>query len=160
MIHFFPCLRERIDTGKTCEEIYGILNSVTDSRKFIWIPNAEFTGTVSPTGFRIIFYSGFRNSFSPLLAGTVSKKEEGSVIEIVLQLHLAVRIFITVWSGGVFLFFLLGVLNVLADFVDGSKGVILILISTVMIAGSQLMMRVCFYGPARMAIERLRELLC
>lgn len=158
-IHLFPYMEEQIDSGKTREEIYMILNSVTDSRKFIWFPNAEFSGKVSPFHFAITPVTGYRNSFLPLLTGTISAKEVGSVVDIVLQIHIAVRIFITVWTSGIFLFFLLGVLDVFMNFIDGSGGMILILLSTVMIAFSQLMMRLCFYRPAREALERLKELI-
>lgn len=159
MIHLFPYMEKQINSGKTCEEICLILNSVTDSGRFIWFPNAEFTGTVSPFCFaispRYTYYSPL-----PVLTGTVSEKESGSVIDIVSQLHIATRIFMAVWNCGVFLFFLLGVLDVFMDIIDGSGGIILILFPTVMIAISQLVMRVSFYRGTRKAFARLRELLC
>lgn len=159
-IHLFPYGEEQIISGKTGEEIYTILNSVTDSRKFIWFPNAEFTGKVSPFCFTITpARKGYRNSFLPCLTGTISERAEGSVVDIVLQIHIGVRIFMTIWSSGVFLFFLCGVLDVFMGFIDGSEGKILILIPAVMIALSQLMMRLCFYCLARRALERLNELI-
>lgn len=160
MMHIFPYLREQINSGKTREEIYRILDSVTDSRKFIWFPNAEFSGKVSSFYFTIRPEFGYRNSFAPVLTGTMTEKKEGTMIDIVLQLHIFVRMFIVIWSGGLFLFFLFGVLGVYMDIIDGTGGIILILVPIGMITASQIIMRFGFYSSARKAQKRLRELIC
>lgn len=159
MIRFFPYLREQIDSGKTREEIYRILDSVTDSRKFILFPNAEFVGKVFPFQFTIYHRcSNFsKNSFFPVLAGTIIERKERTVIDIVLQVNMAGRIFIALWSGGLFCFFLAGLLAV---FTDGTKGMLLVLAPIGMIAFGQMLMRFGFYGPARKALKRLRDLIC
>ena len=62
---------------------------------------SDFTyeGTVSESGFeisRIIFY---RNSFLPVITGTVRKQAFGTEIDLTLRLNLAVLIFGFIWMG-------------------------------------------------------------
>lgn len=160
MIRVFPYLREQINSEKTREEIYRILYSVTDSGKIILSTSAEFSGKVSPSHFTIRPECGYRNSFAPVLTGTMTEEKEGTMIDIVLQLHIFVRMFITVWSGGLFLFSLFGVLGVFMDFIDRTGGITLILVPIGMITAGQIITRLGFYGSARKALKRLRELIC
>ena len=71
MIHIFPHLEYSIDSTKTPEDIYTILNSVTAPKKmlFHYPDNIEFMGEVNPSDFKIVIKPKpyVKNSFIPVI---------------------------------------------------------------------------------------------
>lgn len=157
MIHILPYLEERISSGKTPEDIYTILRSVTDSRKMVVFPEAEFIGQVNPFDFRICPRIIGRNSFRPILTGSILQKEEGTIIEITLQMHSFTCVLMSIWIGMLCFFLVCGIPVV---FAGGQEGIILILTMLGFLIFSQTLMRCSFYGLAGKALKRLKELLC
>lgn len=157
MIHLWPYLEEQIDSGKTLRDIRMILQSVTDSRKIAFSVNNEFFGQVYPLGFRITPRLNYRNSFVPVLTGKMTEKEEGTTVEIILQIHILTRIFLTVWNGIACIIFLCAIL---ALFTGGPEQISIMIVSVGLLLFGQVFPRCGFYGPAKKALERLKELLC
>lgn len=157
MIHLLPHIEEQIDSEKTPEDICMILQSVTDTRKAGLFINNEFFGQVYPLGFRITPRLNYRNSFVPVLTGNMTEKEGGTTIEIVLQMHIFTRIFLIVWNVMAWFIFLR---SIPAVFTGGLEQISIILVPLGFIIFGQVFPRFCFYGPAKKALERLKELLC
>ena len=158
MLHFFPYLREQIFSRRTREDICMILQSVTDSRKFLLHTDAEYTGQIYPSHFKICPGKNYnRNSFLPVITGTVTEREEGCAVDIVMRLHMFVCLFMAVWFGGLFLFLLLVLLDVI---IKGFDDMLFIVFPIFMIICAQIIMRRGFYGPARKALVELKELIC
>lgn len=157
MIHILPYLEEQINSEKAPEEVYAILNSITDSRKIVIFSEAEFIGQVNPFDFRIYPWDKSRNSFRPVLTGNITRREERTTIDIILQMHMVSRIFMGIWLGMLCFVFLSGIPVI---FAGGREGITLILTLLGFVIFSQTLMRCCFYGPAGKALKRLKELLC
>ena len=157
MIHLWPYLEEQIDSGKTLRDIRMILQSVTDSRKIAFSVNNEFFGQVYPLGFRITPRLNYRNSFVPLVTGKMTEKEGGTTVEITLQMHILTRVFLTVWNGIACIIFLC---TILALFAGGLEQIFIFIVSICLLILGQVFPRCGFYGPAKKALERLKELLC
>lgn len=158
MLHFFPYLREQISSGKSREDIYMILYSALEQRKLFLSLDVECAGEVYPAHFKIrLRKKYYRNSFVPVITGTVTEKEEGCVIDAVMQIDIAVRIGMLVWFG-----FLLVVFSALfiSCFISGFDNMRFLAVPFFMMVCGQIMMRCCFYGPARKALEELREWIC
>lgn len=153
MIHLLPYLEEQINSKKTPEVIYMILQSITGSVKGALSVNAEFIGQVHPFDFRIVPNFKYKNSFLPIITGKITESDEGSTIDIVLRMHIFIRIFLTLWFGIVYFCFLCGIFALFA----GEVTLVLALLGFIIF--SQVLMRCGFYGPAKKAIKRLKELL-
>ena len=160
MIHIFPRLEYSIDSTKSPENIYTILNSVTAPKKmlFSYPDNIEFIGEVNPSGFKIVSKPKpyVRNSFIPVILGTIRTGRGLIVIDIKMRLYLFVQIFLTIWFGGAGLGVLAGLLAV---FTEGMNGVPILFATIALFAFGEALARIGFYFPAKNAIKRLEELL-
>ena len=160
MIHIFPRLEYSIDSTKSPENIYTILNSVTAPKKmlFSYPDNIEFIGEVNPSGFKIVSKPKpyVRNSFIPVIVGTIRTERGQTVIDIKMRLYLFVQIFLTIWFGGAGLGVLAGLLVV---FTEGMSGVSVLFATVAFFAFGQGLARTGFYFPAKNARRRLEELL-
>ncbi|MCM1254388.1 MAG: hypothetical protein NC321_16335 [Clostridium sp.] len=171
MIHILPRLEYNINSTKTPEDINAILNSVTVPGKDMPCDfrDAEFVGEVNPYDFKIIkkdsiykssIYKGniyIKNSFKPVISGTIRTENGMSVIIIKMRLYLFVRISSVFWFGGVGIVVILSGLN--AFLIDGIKGALMFVSSAAMFAVGEALVRIGFYLPAKKAIKRLEELL-
>lgn len=158
MLHFFPYLREQISSGKSREDIYMILYPALEQRKLFLSLDVECAGEVYPAHFKIrLRKKYYRNSFVPVITGTVTEKEEGCVIDAVMQIDIAVRIGMLVWFG--FLLLLSSALFI-SCFISGFDNMRFLAVPFFMMVCAQIMMRCCFYGPARRVLEELREWIC
>jgi hypothetical protein len=60
----------------------------------------DFEGVVSRTNFKIMRIIHYRNSFLPIIVGTLQPRLEGGTrVEITMRLHRAVAIFMAMWEG-------------------------------------------------------------
>ena len=157
MIHILPHLEYSINSTKSPEDIYTILNSVTEpwGISFLDTRDAEFIGEVNPSDFRIVIYRkiGFKNDFRPVIEGTIRTERGMTVIDIKMRLKLSVLIPFTILFGGCILDGLFTV------FTKGIDGVPMLLGAVVIFAFVQVIARPAFYFPAERAIETLEELL-
>ena len=93
----------------------------------------------------------------PDITGTVTEKEDGSVIDVVMQMSIYVRIFMMAWNGGLFLYFLI---VLLAVFFNGFDDMRFLVWPFFMMTGGQYVMRHGFNDPAQRALKELKELIC
>ena len=172
MIHIFPRLEYSIDSTKSPEDIYTILNSVTAPKKMLFSylsypDNIEFIGEVNSSDFKIVSKPKpyVRNSFTPVILGTIRAAKGLTVIDIRMRLYLFVQVFETIWYGGAGITLLVGLFAAFAE-VAGRTGTKLTVFSLAVIfyavvfwGFGQALTRIGFYFPAKRAIERLDELL-
>ena len=154
-----PSLDCRLQTERTAGEIGVILKSVTISgnRSFTASRQGEFTGNIDDTEFRLVSNSRNRNSFLPVIKGKLLTNGNKTEICIRMRMHPLVSAFMVVWMWGVLFFFLAGVLQI---FAEGFCSTLPVLGSTAfMMTFAQILMRVCFYLPAKKSMQRIKELL-
>ncbi len=162
MLHILPRIEYSINSTKSPEEIYTIMNSVTVPREEIFCESrdVEFTGEVNPSDFKIIeevvgrFY--IKNDFKPVIVGNIRTESGMSVIDIKVRLRLPVQIFLTIWFGGVVISFLGGLIAVITK---GMDGVSMIFGSVAFFVFAQVLVRIGFYFPAKYTMKKLEELL-
>ena len=157
MIHIFPHLEYSIDSTKTSEDIYEILNSVTIPWGMVFPLSygVMFVGEVNLSDFELVIYDkfGFRNGFRPVIEGTISTESELTVIDIKMRLRLSVLILFIITFGGCFLDGLFTV------FTKGIDGVPMLIGAAAIFAFVQVIVRPVFHFSAKRAIKRLEELL-
>lgn len=65
----------------------------------------DFEGTINGKSFSIQRIIEYRNSFVPQIRGVVSQDLKGTKIEVTMQLHVVIMIFLSIWCTGVGLAF-------------------------------------------------------
>ena len=155
MLHFFPYLREQISSRRSREDICMILYSALGQRRLFLSLNVEYTGEVYPSYFKIRpkEYKG-DDSFLPDITGTVTEKEDGTVIDVVMQMSIYVRIFMMVWNGFLVFYFFIVL------FFKGFDDMLFLVWPFFMMLVGQYIMRHGFNDPARRAMKELKELIC
>jgi len=104
IMKIYPKDTFEIDTTMSAAEIYVVLDAVVEPPKwFRWrsADNKMFQGEFSTDGFKIMRIIRYRNSFLPVIEGTVTPTLSGSRIAVTLRLHRFVGIFMLSWLGGV-----------------------------------------------------------
>ena len=150
-----PSLDETIVSKMSMEEICEALGAVTVPRKEHRYGDrrGEFIGEVDTAGFKVVSNISYRNSFLPIIQGSVRAEGSRSVITIKMRMHWFVSVFSAIWLGFVTLFMLAVVLMLVveSDFslLCGSGGMMLF---------GQLLIRGGFYIPAKKALKRMKEL--
>lgn len=154
-----PSLDVRLQTDRTAEEIGGILKSVTilRNRSFTVPRQREFIGNIDDSEFRLVSRISNRNSFLPVIKGKLQANGNKTEVCIQMRMHPLASVFMIFWMCGVLFFFLTGILQI---FAEGFGSALPVLGSTVlMMTFAQILMRVCFYLPAKKALQRIKELL-
>ncbi|MCK4667838.1 hypothetical protein KAU33_13860 [Candidatus Dependentiae bacterium] len=64
-------------------------------------PNKPYTGKIEGNTFKMFRNIRYSNSFLPRITGEIKKDIQGTRIEVKMQLHIFVLIFISLWMGGV-----------------------------------------------------------
>ena len=149
MLHLFPYLEGRIDSGQTPESLYMVLKAVTGS-------GGEFIGQIHPLGFRIMPKAHWRNSFLPIATGDIRENEGRVTVAVTFRMHILTRIFLAFWFGLSGFGLLCGIP---AAITIGLKGTAFILTPLGFMALGWVFIGCCFYGPARKALKRLEKLL-
>jgi hypothetical protein len=103
MFFGLPYRKLTIDSPLNKTEIISRLaNSVSDSRRNwqLWETRAEiFEGNLSESRFQIKRIIRYRNSFLPIINGTLEPHENGTKILITMKLHPLVLVFLLVWMS-------------------------------------------------------------
>ena len=97
-------MRFMIETKKSKDEILQIIGDNTHIRTSVFgfsEGNTYFEGKVSENSFKIFRCIHYRNSFLPLIIGTIEAHEYGSTINIRMRMAISVIIFLVVWFTGV-----------------------------------------------------------
>lgn len=155
----FPSYDCSFESNKNPEEIYTILKSVVEPQKsyFFHVERAEFIGEVSSRGFKIYKNIGYRNSFLPVIRGSVEVRENKTEVVIKMRMHRFITAFITLWLCGVGLFLILGIMDAFKE--GTTEALSLLSVPAGIIVFEQILSRLCFYIPAKNSIRRLEELL-
>ncbi len=153
-----PSLDEIIESDKSPEEISQIMGAITVSRREHYFADmrGEFVGEIDMTGFKVMSNIHHRNSFLPVITGSIRTEGNRSIIAIKMRMHPLTSVFSVIWLSGVAVFLLIGICIACVD--RNASSLMLICMSAGMMLFGQLLIRGGFYGPARKAIARLREL--
>lgn len=154
---FFPSLQDRITSSLSPDEVCVLLQGATESRYISFSTDCGLTGKADASGFSIRPYIQGRNSFLPVIKGWVLPADGGSEIVVQMGLYLSVKLFMSVWFGGMGFFFLCGLAAGIADGFESTWQ--LTAISAGLFAAGQILMRASFLHSARKVQKRLRELL-
>jgi hypothetical protein len=102
---FIPFQKLTVTSPLSPEEVLSRLAGALEpmmktGRRWIFDPNAKpYEGEILGREFRIRRVIGYRNSFLPVITGTVEPAEQGSVISIKLRLRRVTAVFACLWIG-------------------------------------------------------------
>lgn len=97
-------MRFIIETNKSKDEILQIIRDNTHIRTSVFgflEGNTYFEGKVSENSFKICRCIHYRNSFLPLIIGTIEAHEYGSTINIRMRTAISVIVFLVIWLTSV-----------------------------------------------------------
>ena len=97
-------MRFIIETKKSKDEILQIIRDNTYIRTSVFgfsEGNTYFEGKVCENSFKICRCIQYRNSFLPLIIGTIEANEYGSTINIRMRMAIPVIVFLVIWFTGV-----------------------------------------------------------
>lgn len=103
-MNLYPKDTFEVDTTMPATEIVSALDAEVEPPKwFRWQSSSgkKFRGKFSIDGFKIMRIINYRNSFLPVIKGTVNPTMSGSRISVTMRLHWLVAIFMLFWFGGV-----------------------------------------------------------
>lgn len=110
----------------------------------------QFEGSIDGKSFRVQRIIGYRNSFRPIILGSITEREGGSIIWLTMAIHPAVAIFMAFFLGRVLQPLLTGAIPLN----DGRAFIVV-----VMAAFGALLVTVAFSDEARKAKQLLGDLL-
>ncbi len=97
---FFPYEHFEIQTSKPKNEIVSLLREKTNPNRPSILRSAGnhlFWGEVGEDRFKIVPIVSYRNSFVPVVSGTITEREDGAVVDVDMRLPQAVKVFSTVF---------------------------------------------------------------
>ena len=99
-------MRFSIKSNKSKDEIIQILKTNTSERKGLSYRKYDeyFNGTVKEDSFKIQRNINYKNSFLPVIIGTIKSSENGTEINIKMRLNLFIKGFMIFWFTFVVLF--------------------------------------------------------
>lgn len=150
-------LQSRFHSSKSPETIYGFLRSHTalgaasrlQSRPEL-ASARDFIGTVEFDRFQISPRLHYRNSFLPIISGTVDRDNGGSVVSLRAKMHPFISGFTIFWLCPVLFVLLISLSRLLW------QGIAVCLF---LLAAMGCFLYFGFYRPARKALRQLEELL-
>lgn len=116
-----------------------------------------FTGEILGGRFQVVPNLSYRNSFRPVITGSIRAEGAGSRVSIHMELAAPVRVFLSIWFGGVTFFSLAGMLCVLAEGFTSAWPALCV--PAVMLVFGQILVRLGFSIPARNALQKLYALI-
>ncbi len=87
------------------DEVTARISSITEPDRFyrskLFGPVADkpYEGSVLNNTFEIKRIIRSKNSFKPVIRGTISKEWDGTNVHITMRIHMLVRVFLAVWCG-------------------------------------------------------------
>lgn len=93
-----------IETRKPKDEILRIIRNNTHTTTFIFDFSKDekyFAGKIFENSFKILRRIHYKNSFLPLIIGTVEENDCGSTIKIKMRMAIFVTVFLSIWLGGI-----------------------------------------------------------
>lgn len=89
-----------IDTNDSIDTVFSQLRKNVDKERFFRFDNdydKPFKGIIIGNKFKIQRLSRFRNSWIPIIEGTISSRSYGTNIKVKMTSHPIVQIFMTIW---------------------------------------------------------------
>ena len=158
-----PRKKIQFDLPLTTEQLIQRIRSITTKRKVFSFQYRSddhhlFTGEVSETGFKIQRIIRYRNSFLPVIVGSVRSAENGSKLEVLLRLHRFVLGFMIVWFSGTIPAFVISIVLLISSIAVGPFEPML-LIGLFLAPFGIALVNIPFWIEARIAEEKLQEVL-
>ena len=161
-------IKTEISTALSPEEIerslspraFDIRNDIgNDTRDY------EFWGRVNRSGFKLAknpsynlpHFAHVRNSFIPIITGNISSDGNRTKITLTAKMHILIQIFVFMIELGFIFPIFLGLLMLLPG--NFSNGFLCILCGAFLVGATEVLLFFAFHRPAKMAIERLEEIL-
>jgi hypothetical protein len=117
-------------------------------------PARRFQGHIEGSSFTIKRVIGYRNSFLPVITGSLSELPKGTRINLRLKPMRRIAIIMTLWFGTAILLLIITVIASLTD--DGS--VIAAFIPLAMLAVGVALQHICFNTECERSIEELKSI--
>ena len=114
-----------------------------------------YEGKVYENHFKINRIISYRNSFLPIIYGTVSNENNKTKINIKIKIHVFVKVFMIIWLGGVSLAFLIGLMTAILTM----KLSYFLFLTMAMLIFGYVMMTVAFKFESKKAKKFLEKLL-
>lgn len=147
-----------IETGMTTTDVYAKLDAVVATPKWLRVSSGNkrrFRGEFTGSGFKIVRIIGYRNSFLPVIVGSIKPAAAGCRIAITMRLQRFTSLFMLFWLGGVSI--ILGIL--LAAALNGyTVPMPAILVPAVLLLFGSALMSGCFWWEVKKTKPLLREM--
>jgi len=118
---FIPYENINYETELKFHEIIKILNSIIEPRKIIRILSIfndnlkPYEGEINNNKFKICKIIRYRNSFNPIIYGTINNENNVTKINLKMKLHSFVKIFMIIWLGFTCITFLTGLIGLILN---------------------------------------------
>lgn len=101
---YLPFEKFVLTTQLSVDEVQQRLNEKVEHKQNPWLSrapktNKPYTGEITSETFRMYRIINYRNSFLPQISGRYIKNYNGTQIQIKMQLHTGVKIFMAIWFG-------------------------------------------------------------
>lgn len=122
-MNFLPLEKITYKTRLNEEEIIKRLSEIVEPKRIIRLgilgnrSSKTYEGVINENEFEIQRIISYRNSFLPIIKGTIEKEFDGIAIHVKMRLNMFVFVFLCIWCGGV----LLGALALLTQAFNNSK---------------------------------------
>ncbi|UZR99719.1 hypothetical protein [Chondrinema litorale] len=108
IMKYLPLEDITYQTKLNTNEIVDRLNEVVEPKKTFrmngFFGNSEhkpYEGSIHNMSFKINRIIGYRNSFIPIITGTLEEEMNGTKVNVKMRLHSFVIVFMFIWFGGV-----------------------------------------------------------
>lgn len=105
---YLPFERISYNTKLPEQEVLRRLSNCVEPKRFGFrkVSDKEYEGDINDNSFDISKIIQYRNSFIPQIKGTIQKNNQGTQIEVTMQLHVFVFVFLIFWCSFALLFFI------------------------------------------------------
>lgn len=156
---FIPYYNYSVKIHLSPYEVQEILKKEIEPRKLFRFSGVHsyFEGKISGCSFKISRIIHYRNSFLPVITGSINQHYAGSEINISFRLNIFTGIFMSIWFSGVFLAFLF-TLPALAGSIQQGRPELHLIIPSGMLAFGYALIYFGFWREQGMAKRKLDEL--
>ncbi len=157
---FFPYKKASIITNKSAHEVIGIIRNNTSERVLFSLfrsYKSYFEGEVTDNGFKINRVIRYRNSFLPIIIGTLDNTCGKTQINLKMRLHLFVIVFGLIWFSGSLIALIGFAPNILFDKMS-NNGVMESIFPLFFISFGYLLFTIPFIIESKIALNKLVKL--
>jgi len=162
---FLPWENIEYKTNLTKDAIINRINSVVEPKGVFGIHflkkysyGRPFDGEVYENGFKIQRITFYKNSFLPIIVGSIIEDKEQNIINIKMRCHYFIIGFMAIWFGGCLLGLLLGLLGNIIEAKSGIDILFGIIWPLIFLLFGYLLMTAAFKFESTKAKKLLNEL--